>query len=53
MMPRNYLHENFLFLYTGNTALSHLGRLSGGAKPLEREVILNDFYRAENIQDPA
>jgi hypothetical protein len=32
-MFRNYLHRNFLvFLCTGNTALSHLGRLSGGAK---------------------
>ena len=33
-------------LCTGNTALSQLGRLSGGAEPLERQIILNDFYRA-------
>jgi hypothetical protein len=37
----------FCFLCTGNTALSHVGRLSGGAKPMEREVIQNDFTRAE------
>jgi hypothetical protein len=36
----------FCFLCIGNTALSHLGRLSGWAKPLDGEVILNDFYRA-------
>jgi hypothetical protein len=27
------------FLYPGNTALSQPGRLIGGAKPLERQVI--------------
>jgi hypothetical protein len=30
-----------------------LGRFSGGAKPRERQVILNDFYRASfSNQDP-
>jgi hypothetical protein len=52
MMFRNYLYRNFLvFLCKGNTALSHLGRLSGGAKPLERHVILYDFYRAKIFDD--
>ena len=51
-MFRNYLYRNFLvFLCKGNTALSHLGRLSGGAKPLERHVILYDFYRAKIFDD--
>jgi hypothetical protein len=46
-MPRYYLYKNFLrFLYTGNTTLSQTGRPSGGAEPLERQVIFNDFYRA-------
>jgi hypothetical protein len=42
--------KNSAFLGTDNTALSQPGRLSGGAKPLERHVIPNDFYRAKRVQ---
>jgi hypothetical protein len=43
-MPRYYLYNNSLpFHCTGIAALSQLGRLSGGAKLLERQFILNDF----------
>jgi hypothetical protein len=33
MMLRNYLHEIFCFFCTGTTALSHLERINGRAKP--------------------
>jgi hypothetical protein len=47
VMPRYYLYKKHsaFFAKKGNTALSQPGRHSGGAKPLERQVNLNDFYR--------
>jgi hypothetical protein len=35
-----------VFLCTGNTTLSQPGRPSGGARPLERQMMLDDFYGA-------
>jgi len=40
------VQKNPVFLCTGNTTLSQPGRPSGGAEPLERQAILNNFYRA-------
>jgi hypothetical protein len=45
-MPRYYREKNSLILGSGNTTLSQPGRLSGGVKPLERQIPVNDFYRA-------
>jgi hypothetical protein len=41
------VHKNAGNICTGNTTLSQPGRPSGGAEPLERQVIHNDFNRAD------
>jgi len=42
MMFRNYLFQKiFCFLCTGNTALSYLGRLSGGERIIASAKILS------------
>jgi len=41
------VHKFATFLCAGSAALSRSGRPSSGAKPLERFLIFNDFYRAK------
>jgi hypothetical protein len=49
VMPRYYLYKNFLllFVYRYYDTIANRGAMSGGAEPLERQVILNDFSRAK------